>query len=189
MIAVSTYAALPRRSKLFAVLVLVAFLALVAFGPLSEATGIERAFSLTLLLAFITLVAMLTRRLIFALALAAVIFGGVLISSYIKFHYLTTPLLAPDLVYFVNRDLLEVATRYPPIMIAIITAVILIPTLLIARMALGPAERCSHGRRAARAGACRCASAVRSLRSRCCCSPHGRADRSLPCSTRACGRR
>ena len=33
-----------------------------------------------------------------------------------KFHYLTTPLLAPDLVYFVNRDLLDVATRYPPIM-------------------------------------------------------------------------
>ena len=130
MIALSTYKALPRRSKLFAIVVLIAFLALVVLGPLSEATAIECLFSLTLVLAFITLVAMLTRRPVFALGLAVVIFGGVLISSYMKFHYLTTPLLAPDLVYFVNRDLLEVATRYPPIMIAIVSAAILIPTLL-----------------------------------------------------------
>ena len=68
------------------------------------------------------MLAFLTRRLIFAFALPVVLFGGVLISSYMKFHYLTTPLLAPDLVYFVNRDLLEVAMRYPPIMIAIISA-------------------------------------------------------------------
>ncbi len=98
---------------------------------MAEATAIERAFSATLLLAMLALIAFLTRRIIFAFALPTVIFGGILISSYMKFHYLTTPLLAPDLVYFVNRDLIEVAMRYPPIMIAIITAVILIPTLLI----------------------------------------------------------
>jgi phosphoglycerol transferase MdoB-like AlkP superfamily enzyme len=98
---------------------------------LTEATWIERTFSLTLILATCCLLALTTRRLIFAFALPTVIFGGVLISSYMKFHYLTTPLLAPDLVYFVNRDLVEVATRYPPIMLAIVTAVILIPTVLI----------------------------------------------------------
>ena len=130
MIAIPAYDSLPRRSKIFAVIVLVAFLFLVGCGPLSEATGTDRTFSLTLLLAFIALIALSTRRLIFALGLALVLFGGVLISSYIKFHYLTTPLLAPDLVYFVNRDLLEVATRYPPIMISIVTAAILIPTLV-----------------------------------------------------------
>jgi hypothetical protein len=47
-----------------------------------------------------------------------------------KFHYLTTPLLAPDLVYFLNRDLIDVATRYPPIMFSLIAAAILIPGLL-----------------------------------------------------------
>jgi phosphoglycerol transferase MdoB-like AlkP superfamily enzyme len=124
-------ASLPRRSKIFALLVLAGFLALVIAGPLTEATLVERVFSLTLILATIVLLAFLTRRLIFAFALPTVIFGGVLISSYLKFHYLTTPLLAPDLVYFVNRDLLEVATRYPPIMIAIVGAVVLIPTVLI----------------------------------------------------------
>jgi phosphoglycerol transferase MdoB-like AlkP superfamily enzyme len=130
LIATSAYASFPRPAKLFALVVLAAFVILVGFGPLNEATGVDRLFSLTLLIAFVALIAVLTRRLIFTLALAVILFGGVLISSYMKFHYLTTPLLAPDLVYFVNRDLLEVATRYPPIMIAIITAVILIPTLL-----------------------------------------------------------
>jgi phosphoglycerol transferase MdoB-like AlkP superfamily enzyme len=40
-------------------------------------------------------------------------------------------LLAPDLVYFLNRDLLEVATRYPSIMLALIGGALLIPGLLI----------------------------------------------------------
>ena len=124
-------ASLPRRSKIFALFILAGFVALVGFGPMAEATGIERAFSATLLLATLALIAFLTRRIIFAFALPTVIFGGVLISSYMKFHYLTTPLLAPDLVYFVNRDLVEVATRYPPIMIAIVAAAVLIPTLLV----------------------------------------------------------
>lgn len=127
----STYASLPRRNRIFAGLVLIAFLALVICGPLIEATWIECAFSLTLLIAFVVLVALLTRRPIFSLALAVVLFGGVLISSSMKFHYLTTPLLAPDLVYFVNRDLVEVAMRYPPIMIGIVSAALLIPTLLV----------------------------------------------------------
>ena len=70
----------------------------------------------------------------FALALPSIIFGGLLIAGTLKFHYLTTPLLAPDLVYFVNRDLLEVATRYPSIMIALVGGAILVPGLLAARL-------------------------------------------------------
>ena len=124
-------ASLPRRSKILALIIFAGFVVLLALGPLTEATWIERGFSATLIVATIVLLAFLTRRLIFAFALPVVLFSGVLISSYMKFHYLTTPLLAPDLVYFVNRDLLEVATRYPPIMIAIITAAILIPGIIV----------------------------------------------------------
>ncbi|MGH8122682.1 MAG: sulfatase-like hydrolase/transferase [Rudaea sp.] len=124
-------ASLPRRSRIFFLFLVAGFIVLVAFGPLDEATWIECAFSLTLLLASIALIAFLTRRVIFAFALPTIIFGGVLISSYMKFHYLTTPLLAPDLVYFVNRDLLEVARHYPPIMLALVATVVSIPTLLV----------------------------------------------------------
>ena len=49
----------------------------------------------------------------------------------LKFKYLTTPMLAPDLVYFVNRDLFDVALHYPPIMLALVAGAILIPGLLI----------------------------------------------------------
>jgi len=125
------FASLPRRSKLLFLIVLVAFVVLIAFGPFSEATWIERAFSATLILASVTLIAFLTRRLLFALTLPTVIFGGILIASAMKFHYLTTPLMAPDLVYFVNRDLLDVAFHYPPILIAVAGALVAIPGLLI----------------------------------------------------------
>jgi phosphoglycerol transferase MdoB-like AlkP superfamily enzyme len=84
-----------------------------------------------LLFTAVVLVAFATRRPAFALALPTILFGGILIASMLKFHYLTAPLLAPDLVYMVNRDLLDVATRYPPIMISLIAGAVLIPALLI----------------------------------------------------------
>ncbi|MBS0582346.1 MAG: sulfatase-like hydrolase/transferase [Proteobacteria bacterium] len=124
-------ASLPRRSQFLFFIVLAAFLALLAFGPLSEATWIESAFSSSLVLAGVVLLALLARRWIFALALPTVVFGGLLIASIMKFHYLTTPLMAPDLVYFVNRDLLDVALHYPPILVAVIAAAIAIPALLV----------------------------------------------------------
>lgn len=123
-------ASFPRRSKILFSAVLAAFVALIAFGPLCEATWIERAFSSTLILALVVLLALLTRRWMFAFALPTAIFGGLLIASVMKFHYLTTPLMAPDLIYFVNRDLLDVAMRYPPILIAVIAAAVAIPALL-----------------------------------------------------------
>lgn len=125
------FASLPRRSKLLFLVVLAAFTALIVFGPLLEATWIERAFSSTLIIAFVVLIAFLTRRWLFAFALPTVIFGGLLIASVMKFRYLTTPLMAPDLVYFVNRDLADVALHYPPILIAILIAAVAIPLLLI----------------------------------------------------------
>ena len=132
------FASLPRRSKLLHLAVFAAFVALIALGPLCEATWIERAFSSTLILACVALIAFLTRRVLFAVALPTVLFGGILIASAMKFHYLTTPLMAPDLVYFVNRDLLDVALHYPPILIAIGAAAIAIPAVLILAWRWGP---------------------------------------------------
>jgi phosphoglycerol transferase MdoB-like AlkP superfamily enzyme len=127
----TTFASLPRRSKLLFFLVLAAFVALIGFGPLCEASAIESAFSATWILAGSALVAILTRRLLFALALSTAVFGSLLIASVMKFHFLATPLMAPDLIYFVNRDLLDVSWRYPAALLAIVGAVVVIPTLLI----------------------------------------------------------
>jgi phosphoglycerol transferase MdoB-like AlkP superfamily enzyme len=121
----------PKKTRVITGVALIGFGVLLYFGPLDQASLLERLFAIALLLTSIVLVAFLSRRFAFALVLPCVIFGGLQIASVLKFHYLTTPLLAPDLVYFLNRDLLEVATRYPSIMIALIGGAILIPGLMI----------------------------------------------------------
>lgn len=120
-----------RRSRWITTLAVIGFLAVLIAGPLTASGGSETLFALALILDSALLVAFLSRRFAFALAVPSVIFGGILIAGALKFHYLLTPLLAPDLVYFLNRDLLDVATRYPSIMIALIGGAILIPGLLI----------------------------------------------------------
>lgn len=123
--------ALPRATRILTIVSALGFLTLLACGPLVEATLPERLFSVALLITTVVLVAFASRRPAFALALPTVLFGGVLVGSMLKFHYLTAPLLAPDLVYMVNRDLFDVATRYPPIMLSLVAGVILIPGLLL----------------------------------------------------------
>jgi phosphoglycerol transferase MdoB-like AlkP superfamily enzyme len=121
----------PKRTRIVTGIALIGFVVLFIAGPLDQASRHERLFAIALLLCSVVLVAFASRRFAFALALPSVVFGVVLIASLLKFHYLTTPLLAPDLVYFLNRDLLEVATRYTSIMLAIVGGAVLIPGLLI----------------------------------------------------------
>jgi phosphoglycerol transferase MdoB-like AlkP superfamily enzyme len=121
----------PGRTRIITGVALIGFAVLFIAGPLQQATPIECLFAAALLLTSVVLVAFATRRFAFALALPSVIFGALLVASVLKFHYLTTPLLAPDLVYFLNRDLLEISTRYPSIMLALIGGGLLIPGLLI----------------------------------------------------------
>jgi len=124
-------AALPRGTRIVTYATAACFLVLLVCGPLIEASLSERLFSIALVFTSVVLTAFVTRRPAFALALPTVVFGTILLASVIKYHYLATPLLAPDLVYSVNRDLLEIATRYPPILASLIAGAILIPGLLI----------------------------------------------------------
>ena len=123
--------ALQRRERLALVIAGLAFAAVLLLGPLNGTPWNERVFALALVFDAALLIAFLSRRPAFALAVPAIIFGGLQIAGALKFTYLTTPLLAPDLFYFVNRDLLDVATRYPSVMIALIGGAIFIPGLMI----------------------------------------------------------
>src|SRR4029450_13940523 len=131
MTSMPTAAALPRRTRIVTYATAACFLALLVCGPLIEASLSERLFSTALLFTSVVLTAFVTRRPAFSLALPTMVFGVILIASVIKYHYLATPLLAPDLVYSVNRDLLEVPTPYPPVLAALLAGAILIPGLLI----------------------------------------------------------
>jgi len=121
----------PKRTRIVAAVAAIGFIALLVAGPFASSERGELLFALALILDSALLIAFLSRRPAFALAVPAVVFGGLLIAGALKFQYLTTPLLAPDLVYFLNRDLLDVATRYPSVMMALIGGAVLIPGLLI----------------------------------------------------------
>ena len=54
-----------------------------------------------------------TARIAFALLVATLFFGAIVIAGALKFVYLQTPVLAPDLEYFVNKDTIGVIARYP----------------------------------------------------------------------------
>src|SRR6185312_3995927 len=68
-------------------------------------------------------------------AFAACILGGsillLVIAANLKFRYLSTPLLAPDLVYYFNAEIADTLLRYPFIIGAIAVTIILVPLLLV----------------------------------------------------------
>ncbi|HEX5124606.1 MAG TPA: sulfatase-like hydrolase/transferase [Rhodanobacteraceae bacterium] len=127
----SRIATTPRRVRVLRVIALVAFLALVALGPMTEHTWIERLFTLALALEVALLFAFATARFAFALFVATLVFGAIEIAGALKFVYLQTPVLAPDLEYFVNKDTIGVIARYPTLLAASLAAVIGIPLLLV----------------------------------------------------------
>jgi len=120
-----------RRVRVLRIVAVVLFVALLALGPLTEHTWPEKGFTATLVLLTALMVLFATGRTAFALLVAALGFGAIEIAGTLKFTYLTTPLLAPDLEYFVNRDTIGVIARYPFLLGATLTAVILIPALLL----------------------------------------------------------
>jgi phosphoglycerol transferase MdoB-like AlkP superfamily enzyme len=121
----------PRRVRALRLFALVAFVAMLALGPLTEHTWTERIFTATLAFEAVLLILFATGRPSFALLVAALVFGAIEIAGTLKFTYLQTPVLAPDLEYFVNRDTIGVIARYPVLLGVSLTAVILIPLLLV----------------------------------------------------------
>jgi phosphoglycerol transferase MdoB-like AlkP superfamily enzyme len=121
----------PRGVRALRIFALIVFVALIAFGPLTEHTWSERIFTAALVLLSALLVLFATARTAFALLVAALAFGVVEIAGTLKFTYLTAPVLAPDLEYFVNRETIGVIARYPLLLGVALAAVILIPLLLI----------------------------------------------------------
>jgi len=120
-----------RRTRILRILAALAFAALVVFGPLTENTGAEKVFAMTVI--GLTLLALLfaSARIAFSLFAVSLLFGAIEIAGVLKFRYLTTPLLAPDLEYFVNGGTLEVFSHYPLLLAIGLGALVLVPTVLV----------------------------------------------------------
>lgn len=126
----SWFRAPQRRTVLLYLLAVVAYVAMLRFGPLNETTHPERVFATVLAGSFTLVMLFLSRRIAFSLLVAAWLFMLIWVSSLLKDTYLTTPLVAPDLIYFVNRDTLDVVLRYPLLVTAAVLGMLLVPLAL-----------------------------------------------------------
>jgi len=120
-----------RFARGLRVFAFVAFVALLVLGPFTEHTFPEKSFTTTLVFLTALTVLFASGRFAFALLVAALLFGAIQIAAMLKFVYLTTPVLAPDLEYFINRDTIGVIARYPVLLGASLAAVFVIPLVLI----------------------------------------------------------
>ncbi len=100
-------------------------------GPLAEGTAVESAFAAVILCALVLAAIALSGRIGFGLIAGSSPMLLLEIAANLKFKYLATPLLAPDLLYYVNRELLITLLNYPLLLGAIVLALILAPLLLI----------------------------------------------------------
>ncbi|MGN6790652.1 MAG: LTA synthase family protein [Rhodanobacteraceae bacterium] len=112
-------------------LALLILLATLWLGPLGEHTMPEFAFAGCILAGSILLAATASRRLAFGVVVGCLPMLLLVIAANLKFRYLSTPLLAPDLVYYFNAEIAETLLRYPFIIGTIAATLVLVPLLLV----------------------------------------------------------
>ncbi|MGH8183131.1 MAG: sulfatase-like hydrolase/transferase [Rhodanobacteraceae bacterium] len=101
------------------------------FGPFAEQTSLECAFALCTLGGFALFFIAISGRIAFGLVAGSLPMLLLVIAANLKFRYLSTPLLAPDLVYYFNAEIGATLLRYPFIIAAIAAALVLVPLLLV----------------------------------------------------------
>ncbi|MGH8234681.1 MAG: sulfatase-like hydrolase/transferase [Rhodanobacteraceae bacterium] len=112
----------------FAVAVLLVTL---RFGPFAEQSTIECLFAASILTALVVFGVSASGRPAFGVVAGCVPMLLLVIAANIKFRYLSTPLLAPDLLYYFNAEIGETLLHYPFILAAIAVALVTVPLLLI----------------------------------------------------------
>ena len=101
-------------------------------GPLAEGTTAESAFAAVILCALALAAIALSGRIAFGLIAGSAPMLLLEIAANLKFKYLATPLLAPDLFYYVDRQFVLTLLNYPLLLAATALALIALPLLLIA---------------------------------------------------------
>ncbi|MBS0431286.1 MAG: sulfatase-like hydrolase/transferase [Proteobacteria bacterium] len=100
-------------------------------APMAEGTGLEAAFAASILCALVLLAISLSGRPAFGLVAGSLPMLLLEIAAKLKFRYLATPLLAPDLFYYFNWQTVETLIQYPFLSGAIVAALVLVPLLLV----------------------------------------------------------
>lgn len=100
-------------------------------GPLAESSTGECLFAASVLGAMVLLAIALSGRIAFGVIAGSLPMLLLEIAANLKFEYLATPLLAPDLIYYFNWQILETLLNYPLLMGAIVLALVCTPLFLI----------------------------------------------------------
>lgn len=119
-----------RRGWLVALSVAV-LLATIRFGPLAEQSRGEAMFAAAILAGLVVLAIAASGRVAFGIVAGCLPMLLVAIAASLKFRYLSTPLLAPDLVYYFNAEIAQTLLRYPFIVAAVVAVLVLVPSLLV----------------------------------------------------------
>lgn len=119
------------RQSLLRGFALLAFFAMLLCVPLAEKLGAEKCFALTIVCATTLILLFATARASFVLLVISLLAGTLATASMLKLEYLLTPVLAPDLEYYINRQSLEWLGRYPILLAFTLTVVALVPLLLV----------------------------------------------------------
>lgn len=106
-------------------------LATLRFGPFAEQASIEVWFAVAILTGMIALAVAASGRLAFGIVAGCLPMLLVVIAANLKFRYLSTPLLAPDLVYYFNVEIARTLLQYPFIIAAIVATLVLVPLVLV----------------------------------------------------------
>jgi phosphoglycerol transferase MdoB-like AlkP superfamily enzyme len=138
-----------HRTGLLRAFALLTFLAFFGFGPLCEHTTAEKVYASALVLLSLFALFFASARVAFSLFAVSFLFGAIALAGRLKFRYLTTPLLAPDLEY-VNRGTFEIITHYPLLLTLSVAALLLIPLTLIVSFVLEGASGFALRSRASR---------------------------------------
>lgn len=130
-------------------LAVIAFFACLICVPLAEKLLIEKAFALTIVCACLLIVLFASARLAFSLLTISLLTSALAIASLLKLEFMLTPVLAPDLTYYLNAQTLDVVTRYPILLGSSLGILILVPLILLPAWWVeppAPAWRLKHPR-------------------------------------------
>ena len=122
----------PRGDRRTAYAALLLFALALWLGPLQEPAHAAKAFSAWLCVSLALLLAALTGRAVFAVALTAVLMGVLGLVAWLKYTYLALPLLAPDLRYLAGADLLRTLVHYPSLLALWLALLFCVPLALAA---------------------------------------------------------
>jgi phosphoglycerol transferase MdoB-like AlkP superfamily enzyme len=120
-----------KRRRFIRCLAAVAFVAMLACIPLAEKLFAEKVFATAIVCLFTLFLLCACARISFSLIAPSLLFGTLAVASMLKFEFLMTPVLAPDLEYYFNLQTIAVISRYPLLLAFAVVAVLLIPAVLV----------------------------------------------------------